>query len=163
MSEHTHLKQVRITFPLSHTHPYSERTHMHTHIFIFTGSVSDELLFFSERLRQRVHRDVWYEKNYVFLEHRSMSTCSCRTPKCIRSWLIITTRFLMQVLDVNEMPSCVGRWLDSVILNCLGPKSITSVLSELRSRKLLVIHALTSFRQASFFGSFTISSGFVGR
>ena len=67
------------------------------------------------------------------------------------------------LLDVNEMPSSVGSWLDNVILNCLGHTSMTSVLSELRSRKLLVIHALTSFRQASFFGSFTISSGFVGR
>ena len=32
-----------------------------------------------------------------------------------RSWLIITQRFL----DVNEMPSSVGRWLDNVILNGL--------------------------------------------
>ena len=76
--------------------------------------------------------------------------------------MIVTPRFLMLVLGVG-MPSSVGRWLDNVILNCLVPTSIASILSELRSRKLLVIHALTSFRQASFFGSFTISSGFVGR
>ena len=56
-----------------------------------------------------------------------------------RSWLIITLRLLMLVIDVNETPSSVGRWLDSVILNCLGPTIITSVLSELRSRKLLAI------------------------
>ena len=47
-----------------------------------------------------------------------------------RSWLIITSRFVMLVLDLNEMSSSVGRWLDSVILNCLVPASITSVLPE---------------------------------
>src|SRR4029434_6351017 len=51
------------------------------------------------------------------------------------SWLIITPRFLILVLDVNQIPSSVGRWLDNVILNCLGPTSITSVLSELMSKK----------------------------
>ena len=66
-----------------------------------------------------------------------------------RSWLIITLRLLVLVLDVNEVPLSAGRRLDNVIVNCLGPTSITSVLSELRSRKLLVIHAFTSFRQAS--------------
>ena len=55
------------------------------------------------------------------------------------------------MLNVNEMPFSVGRWLDKVILNCLGPTSTTSVLSELRSRTLLVIQAFTSSRQASIF------------
>src|SRR4029434_1257366 len=74
-----------------------------------------------------------------------------------RSWLIITQKCVILVLDVNEMPSSVGRWLD-VILNCLGPTSITSVLSELRSRKLLVIQDFTSCRQVSILGKCTISS-----
>ena len=34
--------------------------------------------------------------------------------------LIITPRCLILVLDVNEMPWSVGKWLDNVILNCLG-------------------------------------------
>src|SRR4029434_8355524 len=40
------------------------------------------------------------------------------------SWLIVTPRFLILVLDVNEMPSSVCRWLDNVILNCLGPTRV---------------------------------------
>ena len=55
----------------------------------------------------------------------------------------------MLVLGVNEMPLSVGRWLDSVILNCLGPTSITSASSELRGRKLLAIQDFTSCRQVS--------------
>ena len=52
---------------------------------------------------------------------------------------------------VNKMSSSVGRWLDCVILNWLGPTSITSVLSELRSRKLF-IQDFTSCRQVSILG-----------
>ena len=77
-----------------------------------------------------------------------------------RSWLIITARFLILLLDVKEMASSVGRWLDSVTI---GPTSITPFLSELRNRKLLVIQAFTSCRQASILGSCTISSGFRDR
>ena len=63
----------------------------------------------------------------------------------------------MLVLDGNGIESSiVGRWLDNVVLNCLGLESITSVLSELRSRMLLVIHAFTSLRQASILGRCTI-------
>ena len=76
--------------------------------------------------------------------------------------MIITPRFLILVLDVNKVPLSVGRCLDNVIDNCLGPTSITSVLSEVRSRKLLVIQAFTSCRLASILGSCTISSGKVG-
>ena len=67
----------------------------------------------------------------------------------------------MLVIDVNETPSSVGRWLDSVLLNCLGPTSITSVFYELRSRKLLAIQDFTSCRQASILGRCTIPSGFI--
>ena len=80
-----------------------------------------------------------------------------------RSWLIITPRILILVLDVDEMPLSVGRWLESVILNCLRPTSITSVLSELKSRKLSAIQDFASCRQTSILGRCTISSGFMDR
>ena len=43
---------------------------------------------------------------------------SLRSVLCESSKLKITPRFLMLVLDVNEMPLSVGILLDSVVLNC---------------------------------------------
>ena len=65
---------------------------------------------------------------------------------------MVTPRFLMLVLGVNEMPSSVGRWLDGLILNWLGPTSIISVLSELRSRKWLAIQDFTSCSPGFYLG-----------
>ena len=78
-----------------------------------------------------------------------------------RSWLIIT--FLILVLHVNDVTSSVGWCLDNVNHNCLGPTSKNLKNVELRNRKLLVIQAFTSCRQASILGSCTISSGFMNR
>ena len=54
-----------------------------------------------------------------------------------RSWLITTPRFLIIVLDVNGMLLSMGRRLDNVILNYLGPTSITSVLSEFKEQDVV--------------------------
>ena len=73
-----------------------------------------------------------------------------------RSQSIVTPRSLTLVLDVSEMPSSVSRQLDSVILKCLGPTTVTSVVLLLRSRKLLVIHVLTSLSQGFILGTIVL-------
>ena len=64
------------------------------------------------------------------------------------SWSKMTARFLMVVLEARVMPSRVAISLDDVFLRCLGPSTITSVLSEFSSRKLQVIQVLMSLRHA---------------
>ncbi len=62
-----------------------------------------------------------------------------------RSRSKITPRFLTVVLEAKVMPSSVTRSLGKVLLRCLGPSTITSVLSEFSNRKLQVIEVFMSF------------------
>ncbi len=52
------------------------------------------------------------------------------------------------VVEARVKPSRVVMSLVSLFLSCLGPSTITSVLSEFSSRKLQVIQVLMSFRHA---------------
>uniref|UniRef100_A0A3Q2UZL7 ditrans,polycis-polyprenyl diphosphate synthase [(2E,6E)-farnesyldiphosphate specific] n=1 Tax=Haplochromis burtoni TaxID=8153 RepID=A0A3Q2UZL7_HAPBU len=50
--------------------------------------------------------------------------------------------------DAKVMPSRVRIWLDTIFLRFSGPSTITSVLSELRSRKLAAIQVFMSLRHS---------------
>ncbi|KAF3690421.1 hypothetical protein EXN66_Car006094 [Channa argus] len=60
----------------------------------------------------------------------------------------MTPRFLAVVLEARLMPSSVTIWLDIKSLRLLGPNTMTSVLSEFKSKKLWDIQAFMSCRHA---------------
>lgn len=59
------------------------------------------------------------------------------------SWLISVE------LEAYVMQSRLIRWSDKLSLRCIGPSKITSVLSELKSKKLQLIQTLMSSKHAS--------------
>jgi len=59
-----------------------------------------------------------------------------------KSWSKITPKLLAVVLEARLMPSRVTIWLDIISLRFLGPNTMTSVLSEFRSKTLWDIMAL---------------------
>jgi len=51
----------------------------------------------------------------------------------------ICLRFCTVELEAKITPSRVTTWLDRVFLRCLGPKTITNLLSKFRSKKNKII------------------------